>query len=130
MLEEGYGRYSCDVASCQNSDFAQPHSDGADAYVVRRRIDAQGVERQMMVCSEHAKTYAELVSACDAAYDAFTRDGSMTLASAADIDELRSELSAMTSNRDSWIKKYKALKAEYEAYRAAHSDDTTGGDAA
>ena len=130
---DGYSEFACDVQICPNCDYAQPDTDKADSYVVRRRYDDNGVERDLMLCSEHNGTYAKLVKACEEAYAAFERDGSYELATKAEVDELRAELEelqelyeAVRKNRDSWVTKYNQLYAEFEEYKRTHPDTEDG----
>lgn len=130
-MTDGYNEYACDVQTCTHSDFAKPDTDKADGYVTRRRYDDNGVLRELMLCSEHNATYAQLVQACEAAYLAFEHDGSYTLATQAEVAELQAQLAqlqsdyeALRKNRDSWVTKYNALNAEYEEYKRTHPDES------
>ena len=58
---DGFSEYACDVQTCDRHDFAQPDTDKADEYAVRRRYTDDGVLREIMLCSEHNLTYAKLV---------------------------------------------------------------------
>ena len=127
-ITEGYNHYKCDVASCENDAYAQPDSDGADSFVTRSYIDAEGVERTFVLCSEHAAKYKELATAMDAVRSQFITDGTGAIVSQADLDAANKALADMTKSRDTWWDNYLQIKAEYDAYRAAHPD-TEGGDA-
>ena len=102
-ITPGYSHYSCDVADCANDTYAQPDSDGADSFVTRTYIDAEGVERSQ-----------------------FAKDGTGAIVSQADLDAANKALADMTKSRDTWWDNYQQIKAEYDAYRAAHPD-TEGG---
>ena len=135
---DGYSRYACDVQDCDHVTYALPDSDGADAYSVRRRIDANGVERRLLLCADHAKTYLAMAGKQDAAWAQFERDGSDAMRTAEDVaavqgelDKAKADLARMTKDRDGWWKKAKdaeaerdAIRAEYDAYRAAHPETT------
>ena len=137
-IQDGYSRYTCDVQGCANSTYALPDSDGADGYSTRRRIDAQGVERSLVLCADHAKVYQSIVEAVDAVFAQFERDGSNSMRTAADVaavqaelDKAKADLASVTKDRDGWWRKAKdaeaerdAIKAEYDAYRAAHPETT------
>lgn len=127
-VTEGYYHYDCDVASCENDAYAQPDSDGADSFVTRSYIDAEGVERTFVLCSEHAAKYKELATAMDAVRSQFAKDGTGAIVSQADLDAANKALADMTKSRDTWWNSYQQIKKEYDAYRAAHPD-TEGGDA-
>ena len=83
---EGFTHYACDVASCATDAYAIPGSDGADQFSVRRRIDAQGVERTMLVCADHAKAYQAIAEGVDAVGAQFAKDGTGASVSQADLD--------------------------------------------
>ena len=130
---DGYSEYACDVQVCTHSDYAQPETDKADSYVIRRRYDDNGVERSIMICAEHNAVYAKLVKACEEAYAAFERDGVYTLATQAEVDaltaqveQLMAEYEAMKKDRNSWMKKYNELYAEFEEYKRTHPDTENG----
>ena len=131
---DGFSEYLCDVQTCTAHDFAQPDTDKADSYKVRRRYDDNGVERVIMVCELHNENYGKLVSACEEAYVRFEHDGSYTLATQEEVDELTAQVEeltaqyeAMKKDRNSWMKKYNELNAEFEEYKRTHPD-TDGGD--
>lgn len=133
-ITPGFSEYSCDVQTCDHHDFAQPDTDKADSYAVRKRYTDDGVYREIMVCSEHNNTYSLLVKACEEAYIAFEHDGSYTLATKAQVDELQAALyelqelyEAVRKNRDSWVTKYNQLKAEFEEYKRTHPDPNDEG---
>ena len=128
-ITQGFNEYSCDVQTCTRHDFAQPDTDKADDYATRRRYTDDGVVREIMLCSEHNQTYSKLVSDCEAAYIAFEKDGSYTLATQAEVDaltaqveQLTAEYEAMKKDRNSWMKKYNELYAEFEEYKRTHPD--------
>lgn len=125
---EGFTHYACDVASCATDAYAIPGSDGADQFSVRRRIDAQGVERTMLVCADHAKAYQAIAEGVDAVWAQFAKDGTGAIVSQADLDAANKRADERDKAAKWWSDKYSALKAEYDAYRAAHPD-TEGGDA-
>ena len=127
-ITPGYSHYSCDVADCANDTYAQPDSDGADSFVTRTYIDAEGVERTFVLCSEHASKYKELATAMDAVRSQFITDGTGAIVSQADLDAANKRADERDKAAKWWSDKYSALKAEYDAYRAAHPD-TDGGDA-
>lgn len=126
-ITEGYNHYKCDVASCENDAYAQPDSDGADSFVSRTYIDAEGVERTFVLCSEHASKYKELATAMDAVRSQFITDGTGAIVSQADLDAANKALADMTKSRDTWWDNYQQIKKEYDAYRAAHPDTADGG---
>lgn len=132
-ITPGYSEYACDVQTCTSRDFAQPDTDKADSYVMRRRYNDDGVVREIMLCSEHNATYSNLVKACEEAYTAFEHDGSYTLATEAELEELRAQVAqlqadydAVRRNRDHWVTEYNNLKAEYEEYKRTHPDPEGG----
>lgn len=125
---EGFTHYACDVASCATDAYAIPGSDGADQFSVRRRIDAQGVERTMLVCADHAKAYQAIAEGVDAVWAQFAKDGTGAIVSQADLDAANKRADERDKAAKWWSDKYSALKAEYDAYKAAHPD-TEGGDA-
>lgn len=137
-IQDGYSRYQCDVQSCGNVSYALPDSNGADQYSVRRRIDANGQEVKMTLCAEHKKAYLEKAQKVDAMWAQFTKDGTGDLVTQAELDEAKADLARMTKDRDGWWKRAKdaeaerdAIRAEYDAYRAAHpetTDTTEGGE--
>lgn len=126
---EGFTHYACDVASCATDAYAIPGSDGADQFSVRRRIDAQGVERTMLVCADHAKAYQAIAEGVDAVWAQFAKDGTGAIVSQADLDAANKRADERDKAAKWWSDKYSALKAEYDAYRAAHPDTADGGDA-
>lgn len=119
---DGYSRYSCDVQGCQSTTYAVPDSDAADGYVTRRRIDAEGMERSMVLCPEHAAAYAALVKACDAAYVEFETTGKATIVGAGELRELQGKLDAAEKARKWWGDRFRALQKEFDDYKAAHPD--------
>ncbi len=130
---DGFSEYSCDVQTCTAHDYAQPDTDKADEYAVRKRYDDNGVLHELMLCAEHTTTYGKLVSACEQAYIAFEHDGSYELATKEEVAELEAALAAKTAeyeavrkNRDTWVTKYNQLNAEFEEYKRTHPD--TAGD--
>lgn len=126
---EGFTHYACDVASCATDAYAIPGSDGADQFSVRRRIDAQGVERTMLVCADHAKAYQAIAEGVDAVWAQFAKDGTGAIVSQADLDAANNRADERDKAAKWWSDKYSALKAEYDAYKLAHPDTTEGGDA-
>lgn len=126
---EGFTHYACDVASCATDAYAIPGSDGADQFSVRRRIDAQGVERTMLVCADHAKAYQAIAEGVDAVWAQFAKDGTGAIVSQADLDAANKRADERDKAAKWWSDKYSALKAEYDAYKLAHPDTTEGGDA-
>ena len=128
-ITPGYSHYSCDVADCANDTYAQPDSDGADSFVTRTYIDAEGVERTFVLCSEHASKYKELATAMDAVRSQFITDGTGAIVSQADLDAANKRADERDAAAKWWSGKYAALEKEYEAYRAAHPDTADGGDA-
>ena len=124
---EGFTHYACDVASCATDAYAIPGSDGADQFSVRRRIDAQGVERTMLVCADHAKAYQAIAEGVDAVWAQFAKDGTGAIVSQADLDAANKRADERDKAAKWWSDKYSALKAEYDAYRAAHPDTADGG---
>lgn len=134
-ITNGFNEYACDVQTCTHHDFAQPNTDKADSYAVRRRFTDDGVEREIMVCSEHNVTYSKLVKACEEAYVAFERNGTYTLATLEELEELQAALTqlqadydAVRKNRDLWVTKYNQLNAEFEEYKRTHPDPDDGGE--
>lgn len=126
---DGYSEYACDVQVCTRHDYAKPDTDKADSYVTRRRYTDDGVLREIMLCSEHNETYAKLVGECEKAYKAFEQDGSYTLATMEEVEELQHQLEqlqidyeALRKNRDMWVTKYNQLNAEFEEYKRTHPD--------
>lgn len=126
---EGFTHYACDVASCATDAYAIPGSDGADQFSVRRRIDAQGVERTMLVCADHAKAYQAIAEGVDAVWAQFAKDGTGAIVSQADLDAANKRADERDKAAKWWSDKYSALQAEYDAYKLAHPDTTEGGDA-
>lgn len=126
---EGFTHYACDVASCATDAYAIPGSDGADQFSVRRRIDAQGVERTMLVCADHAKAYQAIAEGVDAVWAQFAKDGTGAIVSQADLDAANKRADERDKAAKWWSDKYSALKAEYDAYKLVHPDTTEGGDA-
>ena len=124
---EGFTHYACDVASCATDAYAIPGSDGADQFSVRRRIDAQGVERTMLVCADHAKAYQAIAEGGDAGWAQFAKDGTGAIVSQADLDAANKRADERDKAAKWWSDKYSALKAEYDAYKLAHPDTTEGG---
>lgn len=124
---EGFTHYACDVASCATDAYAIPGSDGADQFSVRRRIDAQGVERTMLVCADHAKAYQAIAEGVDAVWAQFAKDGTGAIVSQADLDAANKRADERDAAAKWWSGKYAALEKEYEAYRAAHPDTADGG---
>lgn len=124
---EGFTHYACDVASCATDAYAIPGSDGADQFSVRRRIDAQGVERTMLVCADHAKAYQAIAEGVDAVWAQFAKDGTGAIVSQADLDAANKRADERDKAAKWWSDKYSALKAEYDAYKLAHPDTTEGG---
>ena len=131
---DGFSEYACDVQTCTHHDYAQPDTDKADSYAMRRRYTDDGVLREIMVCSEHNVTYGKLVAACEQAYIAFEHDGSYELATKEEVAELEAQLAklqadyeALRKNRDSWVVKYNQLNEEFEEYKRTHPD-TDGGE--
>ena len=124
---EGFTHYACDVASCATDAYAIPGSDGADQFSVRRRIDAQGVERTMLVCADHAKAYQTIAEGVDAVWAQFAKDGTGAIVSQADLDAANKRADERDAAAKWWSGKYAALEKEYEAYRAAHPDTADGG---
>ena len=124
---EGFTHYACDVASCATDAYAIPGSDGADQFSVRRRIDAQGVERTMLVCADHAKAYQAIAEGVDAVWAQFAKDGTGAIVSQADLDAANQRADERDKAAKWWSDKYSALKAEYDAYTLAHPDTTEGG---
>lgn len=132
---DGYSEYSCDVMTCDHHDFAQPDTDKADSYFVRRRYDDNGVLREIMVCEEHNVIYAKLVHDCEEAYTAFERNGAYQLATqeevaqlTAQVEQLSASYEAMKKDRNEWMKKYNELNAEFEEYKRTHPDPDGGGE--
>ena len=128
-ITPGYSHYSCDGADCANDTYAQPDTDGADSVVTRSYIDAEGVERTVVLCSEHASKYKELATAMDAVRSQFITDGTGAIVSQADLDAANQRADERDKAAKWWSDKYSALKAEYDAYKLAHPDTTEGGDA-
>lgn len=129
-MDEGYNEYACDVRSCGKREYAKPNSDQADGFVTRRRYDDKGVLREVMICVEHNEAYARLVGECEKAFQAFEFDGSYTLATQEEVDQLNAQLEqlqadydAMRRNRDTWVTKYNQLNAEFEEYKRTHPDE-------
>ena len=132
-MTEGYNEYACDVQVCDHHEYAQPNTDKADDYVTRRRYDDNGVVRELMLCTEHNVTYAKLVEACEAAYVEFEKNGDYALATKEEVDalqaqveELQASYEAMKKDRNTWMKKYADLEAEYEEYKRTHPDPDGG----
>ena len=124
---EGFTHYACDVASGATDAYAIPGSDGADQFSVRRRIDAQGVERTMLVCADHAKAYQAIAEGVDAVWAQLAKDGTGAIVSQADLDAANKRADERDKAAKWWSDKYSALKAEYDAYKLAHPDTTEGG---
>lgn len=129
MITDGYSRYKCDVQGCDNEVYALPDTDAADGYVRRRRIDAEGIERTIVLCPKHAAIYAQLVKTCDSAYATLSKTGAAALYSQADIDALQTKLDEAEKARKWWGNRYRALQEEYDGYKATHPDVPEGGDA-
>ena len=130
---DGFSEYSCDVQVCTKHDYAQPDTDKADSYSTRKRYTDDGVLREIMLCAEHNETYSHLVGECEKAYVAFEHDGSYTLATREEVEELQAQLEqlqadyeALRKNRDSWVVKYNQLNAEFEEYKRTHPDPDGG----
>lgn len=135
-VQDGYSRYACDVQSCNSSTFALPETDEADSYVMRRRIDASGVERKMLLCPEHAAIYADIVKACDGYYTEFEQTGKARIIAKADLEAANAAVAALQTKLDEaekarkwWGDKYRQLEEEFNAYKAAHPDKSAGSDA-
>lgn len=126
MREDGYSRYACDVRGCDHVAFALPGTAGAEGYAQRRRVDAQGMERKALLCPQHAAAYDRIARAADAAYDAFGRTGEADVVTRGDLDALQARLDEAERARRWWGDRYRALEAEYKAYREAHGDAGTG----
>ena len=129
MLTDGYNRYKCDVQTCGALDYAKPDTDIADSYAVRTRIDREGQTHTLLLCSNHAQAYSQIVSACDSAYDEFEQSGEVAIHTAAEVEaltvqlqQLQSDYDAVRRNRDLWVTKYNALQAEYEQYKRDHPE--------
>ena len=139
---DGFSEYSCDVLTCTRHDFAQPDTDKADSYSVRKRYTDDGVLREIMLCAEHNETYSKLVGECEKSYIAFEHDGSYTLATQeevaalqeqvssleAQVEQLQTDYEAMKKDRNSWMKKYNELNEEFEEYKRTHPDTDGGGE--
>lgn len=115
-IQEGYRYYACDVASCNEETYAMPDTDAADVYVTRRRIDANGQERELVLCSDHAQTYSDIVTKCDSAFASFEQSGEATLTTIAEVKglqqqlaDLAQQLQEMTESRDHWWAEWKKL---------------------
>lgn len=135
-IQEGYSRYACDVQSCRSATYALPETDEADSYVIRRRIDASGVERKLLLCPNHAAVYTEIVKACDELYTAFEQTGKVQIITKADLDAANAALAEMQAKyeeankaRKWWSNKHAALQAEFDAYKQTHPDTAAGGEA-
>lgn len=135
-IQEGYSRYACDVQSCRSATYALPETDEADSYVIRRRIDASGVERKLLLCPSHAAIYTEIVKACDELYTAFERTGKVQIITKADLDAASTALAEMTAKYEErrnaakwWSDKHAALQAEFDAYKKTHPDTSVEGGA-
>ena len=111
------------------------HEEDAIQIISRFGLE-MGVGEQTIeqVCEAHNVNYGKLVTACEQAYQKFERDGSYTLATQELVDELTAqvetltaEYEAMKKDRNSWMKKYNELNAEFEEYKRTHPD-TDGGD--
>lgn len=136
-INEGFNRYRCDVVQCGKEAYALPQTDIADSYAVRRRIDADGMERTLVLCPEHAESYASLVNICETAYESFENDGTVNMPSREEVDALTAQLETaldnlkqMTKSRDTWWAnaknwedRYNALAEEFEAYKKAHPEN-------
>lgn len=136
-VESGFSRYACDVQGCQEAAFALPDTGGASGFSQRRRLRADGSERSLTLCSAHAKAWDATAKAVDEAFSALERTGEGTLATQADLEAERARTQAAQASlaeaekaRKWWGDKYRALEAEYAAYKAAHPDGaaTGGGD--
>lgn len=125
-IEDGYSLYACDVQGCSASAYARAGTNVADGYVTRRRIDANGVERRALLCPEHAKAYAALVAACDGLYGELMATGSATVVTGEQLDAAQRAARESEDARKWWGDRYRALEAEYKAYREAHPDGTGG----
>ena len=135
MKTDGFSEYACDVQTCDRHDYAQPDTDKADSYAVRRRYNDDGVLREIMVCDTHNATYAKLVHDCEQAYLAFEHDGSYTLATREEVEELQAQVDeltaayeAMKKDRNAWMKKYNELNEEFEEYKRTHPDPNDEGE--
>lgn len=129
MITEGYSHYKCDIQGCENEVYALPDTDAADGYVKRRRIDAEGIERTIVLCPKHAAIYAQVVKTCDGAYAALSKTGAASLYSQADIDALQTKLDEAEKARKWWGDRYRTLQAEFDAYKETHPDTPAGADA-
>lgn len=74
-IDEGYSRYSCDVASCKNAKYAKPGTAAAAGYVTRSWTDANAQPRTSTLCSEHARAFDAMRQGHDADVAAFLKDG-------------------------------------------------------
>lgn len=120
---EGFTRYACDVASCGEVSFAIPDSAGADGFAIRCRIDKEGLEHELVLCSEHAHAYDAIAAVSDEAFDRFEAEGESVLSSAEDLASERAAREKAESERDSWVKRYRKLAQDFAEYKKAHPEE-------
>lgn len=120
---EGFTRYACDVASCGEVSFAIPDSAGADGFAIRCRIDKEGLEHELVLCGEHAHAYDALAAVSDEAFDRFEADGAAALVSAEELASERAAREKAEAERDDWVKRYRKLVQDFQAYKKAHPEE-------
>lgn len=82
-IDDGYSRYSCDVASCKKAKYTKPGTAAAAEYVTRSWTDANAQQRTATLCREHAQEFDAMRQGHDADIAAFLKDGSDASANAA-----------------------------------------------
>lgn len=70
-IEDGYSRYSCDVASCKKAKYTKPGTAAAAEYVTRSWTDANAQQRTATLCREHAQAFDAMRQGHDADMAAF-----------------------------------------------------------
>lgn len=64
-IDEGYRRYSCDVASCGRLDYGTDGSPEAAGYVTREWVDANGQARRAVLCTTHSQVFDQVAQRHD-----------------------------------------------------------------
>ena len=81
-IDDGYSRYSCDVASCKKAKYTKPGTAAAAEYVTRSWTDANAQQRTATLCSEHAQAFDAMRQGHDADVAAFLKDAATSGADA------------------------------------------------
>lgn len=76
-IDDGYSRYSCDVASCKKAKYTKPGTAAAAEYVTRSWTDANAQQRTATLCREHAQAFDAMRQGHDADMAAFLMDGTV-----------------------------------------------------